>query len=140
MLNCQCTYGKKIPLQGRILPQISIFKQLYTYRLPILIFGNTNPKNVCNLFLFGDAQAPTCQRNYNGIASPEPSAIVHKWSFHALETTNVINSSSKTNRAHVAPFPLRYCRNSAPRSRTCATSSGEAGECANYSSSTRKSI
>ena len=27
----------------------------------------------------------TCRRNYNGIASLEPSAIVHKWCFNALE-------------------------------------------------------
>ena len=57
MLNCQGTDWKKIPLQGRILPQISIFKQLWTYGLPILIFGNTNPKNVCNLFCVADTQA-----------------------------------------------------------------------------------
>ena len=28
VLNCKGTDGQKIPLQGRILPQISIFKQL----------------------------------------------------------------------------------------------------------------
>ena len=57
MLNCQGADGQKIQLQGRILPQISIFKQLYTYGLPILIFGNTNPENVCNLFCVADTQA-----------------------------------------------------------------------------------
>ena len=51
-----------------------------------LYFDISGCLSVCNLFLFGDAQAPICRRNYNGVASLEPSAIVHKWSFRALET------------------------------------------------------